>query len=56
MAFSTDCPFQRPTRADIDQFLTEFASDDDRQKFASGSAATLPNRRVKSVVWFRFVR
>jgi predicted TIM-barrel fold metal-dependent hydrolase len=41
LIFSTDYPFQRPTQADIEQFLTEFASDDDRQKFANGNARRL---------------
>lgn len=41
LIFSTDYPFQRPTQADIEHFLTEFDSDDDRQKFASGNAQRL---------------
>jgi predicted TIM-barrel fold metal-dependent hydrolase len=41
LIFSTDYPFQRPTRADIEQFLTEFGSDDDRHKFTSGNARHL---------------
>jgi predicted TIM-barrel fold metal-dependent hydrolase len=41
LIFSTDYPFQRPTHADIEQFLTAFSSDDDRQKFAGGNAQRL---------------
>ncbi|MEU6326986.1 amidohydrolase family protein [Streptomyces sp. NPDC047049] len=41
LLFSTDYPFQRPTREDITTFLGHFASDADREKFASGNAAAL---------------
>jgi predicted TIM-barrel fold metal-dependent hydrolase len=39
--FSTDYPFQRPTRLAIQDFLTEFDSDEDREKFTSGNARRL---------------
>jgi uncharacterized protein len=39
--FSTDYPFQRPVTADIEQFLTAFRSDDDREKFTAGNACAL---------------
>jgi uncharacterized protein len=41
LIFSTDYPFQHPSRADIRHFLTEFATDDDRDKFTSGNARRL---------------
>jgi predicted TIM-barrel fold metal-dependent hydrolase len=41
LLFSTDYPFQRPSKADIAQFLTEFAGDDDREKFVEGNARSL---------------
>jgi predicted TIM-barrel fold metal-dependent hydrolase len=41
LIFSTDYPFQRPTRKDITTFLGEFASDAEREKFSSGNAAAL---------------
>ncbi|KAB2976883.1 amidohydrolase family protein [Streptomyces sp. SS1-1] len=43
LIFSTDSPFQQPTRADIDTFLAHFASDGDRRKISSTNAATLFN-------------
>lgn len=39
--FSTDYPFQRPSRVDIDAFLLELADDRDREAFASGTALRL---------------
>jgi len=39
--FSTDYPFQRPTRLAIQDFLTELDSDEDREKFTSGNARRL---------------
>jgi predicted TIM-barrel fold metal-dependent hydrolase len=41
LIFSTDYPFQRPTQPEIRDFLTEFASDEDRAKFAEGNARKL---------------
>jgi hypothetical protein len=41
LLFSTDYPFQRPTKPDIQQFLTEFGSDDDRESFTAGNARRL---------------
>ncbi|HEY4018836.1 MAG TPA: amidohydrolase family protein [Pseudonocardiaceae bacterium] len=41
LLFSTDYPFQRPSRSDIDQFLTEFDTDEDRDKFTAGNARKL---------------
>lgn len=41
LLFSTDYPFQRPVRTDIEKFLTEFPADDDRDKFTAGNARTL---------------
>ncbi|WIB68180.1 amidohydrolase family protein [Curtobacterium sp. MCBD17_035] len=38
LVFSTDYPFQRPTRADVERFLAEFDSDADREAFTSGNA------------------
>lgn len=39
--FSTDYPFQRPTQGDIKQFLTEFPTDEDRDRFTAGNARSL---------------
>ena len=39
--FSTDYPFQSPTRGEIDTFMREFPDDDSRIAFASGNARTL---------------
>lgn len=39
--FSTDYPFQRPSRAEIDAFLVELSDDHDRAAFASGTALEL---------------
>lgn len=41
LIFSTDYPFQQPTRDEINSFLGHFGSDEDRQKFSSGNAAAL---------------
>jgi hypothetical protein len=41
LLFSTDYPFQRPSATDIDQFLTEFETDEDRDKFTAGNARKL---------------
>jgi uncharacterized protein len=41
LIFSTDYPFQHPTRDEISTFLTHFATDEDRQKFTTTNAATL---------------
>ena len=41
LLFSTDYPFQRPARAEIEQFLTAFPTDDDRDKFTTGNACDL---------------
>jgi predicted TIM-barrel fold metal-dependent hydrolase len=41
LLFSTDHPFQRPTRADIDAFLTTFPTDEDRERFTAGNARAL---------------
>jgi uncharacterized protein len=43
LLFSTDYPFQRPSRPEIDQFLAEFESPGDRDKFTGGNASTLFN-------------
>jgi predicted TIM-barrel fold metal-dependent hydrolase len=41
LLFSTDYPFQHPGQADIETFLAEFDTDDDRDKFTSGNARRL---------------
>jgi predicted TIM-barrel fold metal-dependent hydrolase len=41
LIFSTDYPFQRPTQPEIREFLTEFASDEDRAKFSTENARKL---------------
>ncbi|XVV15400.1 amidohydrolase family protein [Actinoplanes sp. CA-131856] len=41
LLFSTDYPFQQPSRADIETFLAGFSSAEDRLRFASGNAAAL---------------
>jgi uncharacterized protein len=41
LIFSTDYPFQHPTRDEINSFLGHFASNEDRQKFSSANAAAL---------------
>ncbi|GAA2749059.1 amidohydrolase family protein [Amnibacterium kyonggiense] len=41
LLFSTDYPFQHPTRAQIDAFLAEFPDDASRIAFTSGNARTL---------------
>lgn len=41
LLFSTDYPFQRPTKAQVDELLTAFPSDDARVAFMAGNAQTL---------------
>jgi predicted TIM-barrel fold metal-dependent hydrolase len=41
LLFSTDYPFQRPTKTDITEFLAAFPTDEDRDKFLSGNARSL---------------
>jgi predicted TIM-barrel fold metal-dependent hydrolase len=41
LLFSTDYPFQHPTRDELQQFLTEFDTDQDRNKFSSENARRL---------------
>ncbi len=41
LLFSTDYPFQEPTRQDLERFLGEFGSDADREKFSEGNARRL---------------
>ncbi len=41
LIFSTDYPFQRPTRSDIETFLAAFDSDDAREQFASSNSTAL---------------
>ena len=41
LLLSTDYPFQRPTQPDIEQFLAEFDTDEDREKFTGGNARRL---------------
>lgn len=41
LLFSTDYPFQRPTRAEIADFVREFERDADREAFTSGNARRL---------------
>lgn len=41
LLFSTDYPFQHPSRPEIQQFLSEFGSDEDREKFSSENARRL---------------
>jgi predicted TIM-barrel fold metal-dependent hydrolase len=41
LIFSTDYPFQQPTREDITAFLGNFGSDEERNKFTSTNAAAL---------------
>jgi uncharacterized protein len=41
LIFSTDYPFQQPTREEINSFLGQFSSDAERQKFSSANAASL---------------
>jgi len=41
LIFSTDYPFQHPTREEINSFLGHFASDAERQMFSSANAASL---------------
>ncbi len=41
LVFSTDYPFQHPTRSEIDTFLAAFDSSDDRARFAHRNATAL---------------
>lgn len=41
LLFSTDYPFQRPTQDELQQFLTEFDTDEDRNKFSGENARRL---------------
>ncbi|MFE2378910.1 amidohydrolase family protein [Streptomyces sp. NPDC059398] len=41
LIFSTDYPFQQPTRAEIDSFFGHIPTDTDRHKVSSANAATL---------------
>jgi predicted TIM-barrel fold metal-dependent hydrolase len=41
LIFSTDYPFQKPTREEIDVFVGQLSSDADREKFSSTNAASL---------------
>ncbi|MCK7626975.1 amidohydrolase family protein [Streptomyces sp. RS10V-4] len=41
LIFSTDYPFQQPTRAEIDAFFAHLATDTDRHKVRSANAAAL---------------
>jgi predicted TIM-barrel fold metal-dependent hydrolase len=41
LLFSTDYPFQHPSRDEIGSFLEHFDSDEDRRKFSSANAAAL---------------
>lgn len=41
LLFSTDYPFQRPTRDDIRRFLTEFETDKHRDQFSANNARLL---------------
>ncbi|MFI5844765.1 amidohydrolase family protein [Catenuloplanes sp. NPDC051500] len=41
LLFSTDYPFQRPSRAEIGAFLAEFPTDEARELFATGNARAL---------------
>lgn len=43
LLFSTDYPFQRPSETDIRQFLTEFETDEYRDKFTADNARKLFN-------------
>ena len=41
LLFSTDYPFQRPTRVEIDAFVAELPGDHERELFTSGNAKAL---------------
>lgn len=41
LLFSTDHPFQEPTREQVEAFLAEFPDDDARRAFGSGNARRL---------------
>ena len=41
LIFSTDYPFQHPTREDITAFLGNFTSDEEHEMFSSANAAAL---------------
>ncbi|MDX1875191.1 amidohydrolase family protein [Mycolicibacterium sp. 120266] len=43
LMFSTDYPFQRPTKEQVETFLGEFATETDRQNFMSDNARRLFN-------------
>jgi predicted TIM-barrel fold metal-dependent hydrolase len=46
LIFSTDYPFQHPTKEEINSFLGHFPSDEERQKFSSANAASLYGLRI----------
>ena len=41
LLFSTDYPFQQPGREEIQRFLSEFDSDEQRDKFSASNAREL---------------
>ncbi len=41
LLFSTDYPFQRPTRDELQRFLLEFDTEEERSKFTDGNARVL---------------
>ncbi|QWF80305.1 amidohydrolase family protein [Amycolatopsis sp. CA-230715] len=41
LIFSTDYPFQHPSRTEIESFLGQFSSDEERRKFSSANAISL---------------
>jgi predicted TIM-barrel fold metal-dependent hydrolase len=41
LLFSTDYPFQRPSREEVRRFMTEFDSDEQRDKFSADNARRL---------------
>ena len=41
LIFSTDYPFEQPTRSQIDSFLGQFSADAERRMFSSANAASL---------------
>jgi uncharacterized protein len=46
LIFSTDYPFQHPTKEEINSFLGHFPSDEERERFSSANAASLYGLRV----------
>lgn len=46
--FSTDYPFQQPTRLEIDAFLRVFPDDESREAFAHGNAEALLQLRTRA--------